>query len=408
MLGSSAVRETPPSDHVGVLVPADRARGERSPCWALVVIWCEAEPERVGQTLLVPPGVSEAEVGRGMGEPSEQERLQPLCQHPGLNEPAEPLSLGGVSRVQLRLAVERDGSLSVRNVGRCAMEVNGKDARDAVLRERDVLALRGQIAFVCVRRPELIPVSQAFPASHAPSFGEADRFGVVGESPAAWLMRDSVAVIGGEEDHVIVLGDNGTSMGAVARAIHALSRREGRPLVEHRAGALFEGIGEDELMGDAASGGTLLIEHVDRLRPPVRTRLWKLLDQGGATPSPTRPRLIATTTRRFSDLDQELAARFGLRLWVPPLHERCEDVPFLVRSMLGTMASTFQGPGRFLFSGVDGRRWPRMDVRFVEALVQHDYRAAELELESLLQTAISGNSGDRLALTEDIMAELGL
>lgn len=395
VLGFASVANHAPDD-LGGLVPADEAIGDEPACWALVVIWCDAEPERVGQTLLLPAGPGESEVGRGMGEP-DRARVLPICQNPGINEPAESLSLPEVSRTQLRLRVDDADVLTVRNVGRCAMRINGIEQRQATLAERDVLELRDQIAFVCVRRPELIPASRVFPASHAPSFGEADGFGVVGESPGVWMLRDSMAYIAVHDDHVLVLGGHGSGMMLVARAIHALSGRSRRPLEVHRAGSLREGIGDAELLGHAAGGGTLVLEHVHALPAATRVRLIGILDRGGADPGPTDPRLLATTVRDFGDLAPDLMARFGLRLWVPPIRERCEDVPLLVRSILGRLAA--DDPGRverFMVQGGDGRWFPRMEVCLVEALVRHDYEGGEVELEALLGLAIDGSVGDRL------------
>lgn len=391
---------------MGVIVPADEAHDEPFPCWALVVIACEAEPERVGQAFVVPPGEGEAVLGRGMAEDAGAPKLQPICQHPGFNEPAEPLSLPGVSRRQLRLRVDGEG-LHVEVVGRCAVRVDGEALHHGRLHEGSVVEVGEHIAFVCVRRPELLAASEAFPASHAPPFGEADRFGLVGESPALWILRDRTAFVAAHEDHVVLLGSDRSVMGRVAQAIHALSRRSGRAFVLHDSGRLAQGVSDEALWGQAAEGGTVVLESVDELRDSVRARVLERFGGGGTIPGRHDPRLVLTT-RDPAGLPPELVARVGLRLWVPSLRERCEDVPLLARHLLRRLAAQDRDRiAPILATGPDGRSWPRLDTELVSALVRHEGLADDLELEALLATALEGRAGDRLVLTADVAAMLG-
>ena len=163
---------------------------------------------------------------------------------------------------------------------------------------------------------------------------------------------------------VLIEGETGTGKGLVAQAIHQNSPRKGERFVWVNCGALAEGVIESELFGhergaftgasglrrgrfELADGGTLFLDEIGELSPAVQVKLLRALQDrsfervGGSETLRTDVRLIAATNR---DLATEVkAGRFRedlfyrlsvVRVLMPPLRERAEDIPLLVESFL--------------------------------------------------------------------------
>ena len=229
--------------------------------------------------------------------------------------------------------------------------------------------------------PEAQPLD--VPPSQARRFGE-----LVGESLA---MREVFAVlerVAAADATVLVEGETGTGKELVARAIHDGSPRRRGPFVAVDCGALPEGLLESELFGHVrgaftgaaqarngmlvrADGGTLFLDELGRISPTVQARLLRVLEErvvrplGGDSERQIDVRVIAASR---DDLDGEVAAgRFRadlmyrlavVRVALPPLRTRREDIPLLVRELLrrrGLADEAPSGPGldRLLAHG-----WP--------------------------------------------------
>jgi DNA-binding NtrC family response regulator len=205
--------------------------------------------------------------------------------------------------------------------------------------------------------PEAQPLD--LPPSQARRFGE-----LVGESLA---MREVFAVlerVAGSDATLLVEGETGTGKELVARAIHDASPRRRGPFVAVDCGALPEGLLESELFGHVrgaftgaanartgmlvrADGGTLFLDELGRITPTLQARLLRVLEErvvrplGGDTERAVDVRVIAASR---DDLDAEVAAgRFRpdllyrlavVRVALPPLRTRREDIPLLVRELL--------------------------------------------------------------------------
>jgi len=197
------------------------------------------------------------------------------------------------------------------------------------------------------------------PPSQARRFGE-----LVGESLA---MREVFAVlerIAATDATVLVEGETGTGKELVARAIHDASVRRKGPFVAVDCGALPEGLLESELFGHVrgaftgaagpragmlvrADGGTLFLDELGRISPTVQARLLRVLEErvvrplGGDSERAIDVRVIAASR---DDLEAEVAAgRFRadlmyrlavVRVALPPLRTRREDIALLVRELL--------------------------------------------------------------------------
>ena len=184
---------------------------------------------------------------------------------------------------------------------------------------------------------------------------------LVGKSPSMERLYRQVEKLAGTDATVLLAGESGTGKELAARALHALSRRRTGPFVAVNAAAIPETLVESEFFGaekgaytgadrlrkgklEQAQGGTLFLDELGELPLSMQPKLLRALQEGvvtrigGAAEIATDARILAATNR---DLAQEVAAgRFREDLYyrlnvvsvtLPPLRERREDIPLLVR-----------------------------------------------------------------------------
>ena len=206
--------------------------------------------------------------------------------------------------------------------------------------------------------------NQAAAAAVSPlqSFGE-----LVGASTAMRELFGTLDRIAAKNLAVLVHGETGTGKEEVARAIHAHSDRASAPFVVIDATSLPETLAESLLFGhergaftgadqrrigffEAASGGTVFIDEIGELPAQLQAKFLRVLERhevtrvGGHVPVKVDVRVIAATHRdlrheidsnRFrEDLYYRLAQ---VRVTLPPLRDRVEDVPLLCQKLLGSM-----------------------------------------------------------------------
>jgi two-component system response regulator HydG len=163
---------------------------------------------------------------------------------------------------------------------------------------------------------------------------------------------------------VLIQGETGTGKELVARALHGLSTRAGKPFVVVDCAAVPETLIESELFGhergsftgadrsyggriEAASGGTLFIDEVNSLSLPAQARLLRFLESGAfSRVGRQQPVSVAVRIVSASNIPLEELVAAGrmradfyyrlnvLRIAIPPLRERLDDVPLLVRQAL--------------------------------------------------------------------------
>jgi two-component system nitrogen regulation response regulator GlnG/two-component system response regulator HydG len=391
---------------------------------ALVVLWSRHEPARIGELLVVPTGDPEPwTLGRRDARPQAR-RLLPVRQRPGRLESVGPLECPRISRAQLLLTAV-DGGLVVENIGSCALLHGGREVTRVEIAPGDVIELRNELLFLCVRRAPMPSGPAGELAVPLHPFGEADSFGLVGESPAVWDLRHRLAAIMRHRAHVLVLGESGSGKELVARALHAGSARSHRTLVARNAATLPEGLVDAELFGNVrgypnagmperpgligeANGSTLFLDEFAELPQNLQAHLLRVMDDGEyqrlgeATSRRADLRIVAATNRPEADLKSDVLARLKIRVTVPSLNARREDIPLLVAHLLRQHARADPALAERLFPGGDPAGFPRVSPALLSALVLHHYTTHVRELDTLLLQAVLAVGGKYLDLTPEL------
>jgi two-component system, NtrC family, nitrogen regulation response regulator NtrX len=195
------------------------------------------------------------------------------------------------------------------------------------------------------------------------------RFQLSGKSPAIQLLREQILLAAPSNATVLITGENGTGKEVVAKAIHNLSQRSQRPLIEVNCAAIPDELIESELFGhekgsftgavekrrgrfDLAHGGTLFLDEIGDMSFRTQAKILRIIQEqsfervGGSRTVKVDVRIIAATNKDLQKnietghFRQDLYYRLNvIPLHVPPLRERIEDVPVLVSDFLNDFAS---------------------------------------------------------------------
>jgi two-component system nitrogen regulation response regulator GlnG/two-component system response regulator HydG len=396
------------------------ASGDGTGPLGLMLAWSRDAPERTGQVAIVPKGTRGALVGRGPARPDDvAPRLTFTPRRKGAA--GQPLANQALSRAQFVVRAT-DHELRVQRIGKAQLLVDGVAVDEHVLHEGDTFLVGAEIAFMCVRGSSpagLVAQDARYP------FGEADPHGIVGESSLVWGLRDELGFYAARDAHVFVSGPSGAGKESCARALHAMSPRASRPFLARNAATLPAGIIDAELFGNAknypnagmrerlglvgeANGGTLFLDELGELPEAQQAHLLRVLDDGEYhrlgedRPRKADVRLLGATNRPPSALKHDLLARFKLRLTVPGLNERREDVPLLVRHLLKGLARRDEGVRTRYFHGSE----PRVEPALIAALLDHEYTTHVRELEGLLLSSMATSRSGWLELTRQVSERL--
>jgi DNA-binding NtrC family response regulator len=216
--------------------------------------------------------------------------------------------------------------------------------------------------------------------------------GVVGHSAALRDLIDKVRLVAPSKATILLEGESGTGKELIAQAVHQSSQRSRGPFVPVHCAALSENLLESELFGhergaftgaterrigrfESADGGTLFLDEIGEITASTQVKLLRFLETraiervGGSKPVTLDVRLVAATNRNLERMVAEGKFREDLffrlnvvRLLMPPLRERPDDIPLLLAHYLKFFAKENNTPPPQLEPGalrtLCAYRWP--------------------------------------------------
>lgn len=230
---------------------------------------------------------------------------------------------------------------------------------------------------------------------------------MVGTSAAMQALQRLVARAARNALPVLIEGESGTGKELVARAVHAAGSRSAGPFVPISCAAINDDLVKSELFGhvkggftgavgdhvgllEAASSGTLFLDDVASMSRAMQAALLRVLEDGrirpiGAVESRrVSPRILASSSRPLEELVQcgqfrsDLYYRLAvMRIAVPPLRERKDDIPLLVDHFLRRAAAA------------TGRAQPLISPAALKSLSAHEWRGNVRELENEVQRLVA-------------------
>ena len=228
---------------------------------------------------------------------------------------------------------------------------------------------------------------------------------IIGRSATMRQLFDLLPPVAESDSTVLVEGPSGTGKELFARAIHQLSRRHAKKFIALNCGALPDTLLESELFGykagaftDArkdkpgrfalAEGGTILLDEIGDISPAMQTRLLRVLQErvyeplGGVETLRCDVRVIAASNKPLRGLVKEGKFREDLfyrvhvvRLELPPLRERREDIPLLVDHFVAR------------YNRLKGRDVAGVSDAALTRLMEHDFPGNIRELENIIEHA---------------------
>ncbi len=297
----------------------------------------------------------------------------------------------------------------------CPMRISMSTGENLVDREVEITGKAGQKILVLVNTSQIKKPGNmvwggvetfhrlSCPESEAPKIQDQAFAAIAGISPRMQEIIHSLPVIAASDSNVLIQGESGTGKELVARAIHQYSSRSKGPFVAVNCSAIPETLIESELFGhergaftgavstkpgrfELAKGGTLFLDEIGDLKPTIQVKLLRVLEVkafqrvGGTRKIPLEARIVAATTADLQEAMHQGRFRDDLyyRLFVvpihlPPLREKREDIPILVKFFLEQLNRKFHKQVR----GVD--------PKVMRILCRHAWPGNIRELQHVLE-----------------------
>ncbi len=241
---------------------------------------------------------------------------------------------------------------------------------------------------------------------------------ILGSAPGIQRVMDTIASVADTDANVLVVGESGTGKELIANALHERSARRDGPFVKINCAALPKDLIESELFGhtrgsftgattekvgllEEAHRGSLLLDEITEMPMDLQAKLLRVLEErvvrrlGAGKPTPVDFRLISSTNRsaeaavREGHLRQDLYFRINtVTIGVPPLRERRDDIPILVRAFLERYRAKHQRP----VEGIEPEAYRR--------LLAHHWPGNVRELQHALERAILVARGREITLAD--------
>ena len=242
--------------------------------------------------------------------------------------------------------------------------------------------------------------------------------GIVGTSRAIQQVVVTARQVAASDIPVLITGENGTGKELIARGIHTNSRRRKKRLVALNCAGLSESILEDELFGhvrgaftganteregrfEHADEGTLFMDEIGDMPPPMQAKLLRVLEGGEVVrlgsnePIRVDVRLISATNRKLEEMvadnhfRQDLYFRIkGITIHLPPLRERREDIPLLTHYFVKAASDKYYKP-------IDG-----IDPDAQQVLMSYGWPGNVRQLRNAVDTMVVLSGGPRLTVDD--------
>src|SRR6059036_3844 len=253
-----------------------------------------------------------------------------------------------------------------------------------------------------------------------------ERYGLenmIGDSPALHEVLDTIRQVAPSSANVLIEGESGTGKELAAHAIHNLSRRNKTKFVTVHCAALSPTLLESELFGhekgaftgaherrigrfEQANGGTIFLDEIAEIDPSTQVKLLRVISEqlafervGGNQTLRADVRLIAATNKNLEQLVREGKFRDDLffrlnvvRITMPPLRERKEDIPILVRGFLRHFCKENNKPVLELAPDA------------MDALLTYDWPGNIRELRTAIEHGVVMATGKQITLRDLPMA----
>ncbi|MBV6470615.1 MAG: Anaerobic nitric oxide reductase transcription regulator NorR [Nitrospirae bacterium] len=287
----------------------------------------------------------------------------------------------------------------VQLLGQVAQQVS--IAVENALAYREIAALKDKLAKEKVYLEEEIQTSYNFEE-------------IVGESRALKQVLKQVQTVAATDSTVLILGETGSGKELIARALHNLSTRRERTFVKLNCAAIPTGLLESELFGhergaftgaiatkigrfELADRGTIFLDEVGEIPLELQVKLLRMLQEqeferlGSTRTMRVNVRVIAATNRDLAQMVEEQRFRSDLYyrlkvfpITVPPLRERADDIPLLVRHFVQKFASRMK------------KRIETVPTEAMRALQAYAWPGNVRELENFVERAVILSSGSEL------------
>lgn len=230
-----------------------------------------------------------------------------------------------------------------------------------------------------------------------------EKHSITGFSAVTQELRKQIAIAAPKDAWILITGENGTGKELIARSIHQLSSRQGKPMIDVNCAAIPDELIESELFGhekgafpgaaakkrgkfELAAGGTILLDEIGDMSMKTQGKILRVLEEqqfqrlGGGRTIGINARIISATNK---NLELEIAeGRFREELYyrlnvlpiqVPPLRERKEDIPMMVETFLVEAATENRGDVK------------KVTDAAMAVLIDHDWPGNVRELKNLVE-----------------------
>lgn len=241
---------------------------------------------------------------------------------------------------------------------------------------------------------------------------------MIGKSPAMQKIQEIIKKAAGSKASVLITGESGVGKEVVARAIHELSSRHGKAMIDVHCAALSETLLESELFGhekgaftgadhlqkgrfERAHGSTIFLDEIGEINQSTQIKILRVLAErkfervGGEQTIAVDVRVVAATNRNLENEIKEGKFREDLfyrlnviHIHVPPLRERKSDLPLLMASFLSR------------FNEENGKSIKGFDNKSKAAMNSYDWPGNIRELRNCVESAVVMCSGDEITIDD--------